>query len=247
MATGCSSAPTACFAAKLVYRLAYPGVQIWDPSQAELAAIRDQGYQGQAAQDYFVIKTYFAGREAKGVYVDVGANEPIDNSNTCYFDRQLGWRGVAVEPLNRFAADWARDRTAKLLAYAATEQQQTLSFEEVIDSSGTPFSSVEGSSIKNKALQRRTITVQGERLDRLLDAQGIDAVEVMSIDVEGHEMQVLRGLDLNRIKVQVILIENNVPAFSGSAEIRRHLAQSGYRHTARVWHLDDVFVRQDGN
>lgn len=66
---------------------------------------------------------------------------------------------------------------------------------------------------------------------------------MMSIDVEGHEIEVLKGLDLSRIKVSVLIIENNVPAFRGRQEIRDHMLANGYRLAARVWHLDDVFVK----
>lgn len=229
--------------ARAVYSVLHPGVTVWNPTAAEMADIRSQGFRGQAGQDYFLFKRYFEKLGRPGVYVDVGANEPVDNSNTCYFDCVLGWRGVAVEPLNRFAEAWARERSARLLAYAATESRQLLRFEEVISDDGTPFSSVLGSSSKNEKLARRTIEVQGERLDALLTSEGLLDIDVMSIDVEGHEMQVLKGLDLSRIKVSVLIIENNVPAFRGRPEIRDHLAAQGYRLAARVWHLDDVYVR----
>lgn len=229
--------------ARIVYRLLHPGVTIWNPDAAEMARIRSQGFHGQAGQDYFLFKRHFEGLGRPGVYVDVGANEPVDNSNTCYFDRVLGWRGVAIEPLNRFAEAWARERSASLVAVAATEARQLLRFEEVISDDGTPFSSVLGNSSKNGNLERRTIEVQGERLDSLLIERGLQDIDLMSIDVEGHEMEVLKGLDLSKVRVSVLIIENNVPAFRGRREIRDHLKAHGYRLAARVWHLDDVFVR----
>lgn len=230
-------------AARAVYGVLHPGVTIWNPDAAEMAHIRSAGFHGQAGQDYFIFKRYFEGHGRTGVYVDVGANEPVENSNTCYFDRVLGWRGVAVEPLNRFSESWARERSAKLLAVAATESRKVLRFEEVISDEGTPFSSVLGNSSKNGTLERRTIEVQGERLDTLLIEEGLLTVDVMSIDVEGHEMEVLKGLDLSKIKVSVLIIENNVPAFRGRQDIRDYLKACGYRLDARIWHLDDVFVR----
>ena len=225
------------------YKAFYSGVKIWKPAMSELTAIWASGFKGQCAQDYFIYENFFRDFKGPGTYVDVGGNHPVENSNTYYFDSVLGWRGVALEPLSRFAEQWKETRTATLLPVAATGEPGQLLFDEVIDAQGSPFSSVKGSSIKNAGLQRRTVEVRGERLDELLRQHGIDKVELLSIDVEGHEMQVLKGLDLGKIDVRVMVIENNVPAFNGDEEIRRHLKRHGYRHAARVWHLDDVFVK----
>lgn len=159
--------------ARVVYGLLHPGVTLWNPPPSEMQEIRRLGFKGQAGQDYFLFKNYFETIGRPGVFVDVGANEPVENSNTYYFDRVLGWRGVAIEPLNRFAAAWAKERSAKLLAFAASQSKRVLQFEEVISDDGTPFSSVAGSSAKNENLARRTIQVQGERLDSLLEAEGL--------------------------------------------------------------------------
>ena len=53
----------------------------------------------------------------------------------------------------------------------------------------------------------RTIDVPGRPLSRLLDEAGLPRVDLFSLDVEGYECEVLKGLDISRHRPRYILVE----------------------------------------
>jgi hypothetical protein len=59
----------------------------------------------------------FYGNKRDGVFLDIGANDYKNGSNTYYLERELGWSGLAVEPLTQFAADYARYRPRKVSTF----------------------------------------------------------------------------------------------------------------------------------
>jgi hypothetical protein len=58
-------------------------------------------------------------------------------------------------------------------------------------------------------------------------------------------MQVLNGLDLETIKVHIIILENNSYGVLGDDRIRAHLIAKGYIFLARIWGMDDIFFLPD--
>ena len=57
----------------------------------------------------WIIRDFLKDRR-NGVFLDVGANHYRDENNTYYLESQLGWTGIAVEPLTEFEADYKRHR-----------------------------------------------------------------------------------------------------------------------------------------
>ena len=55
------------------------------------------GYYSQSGQDHF-IDTFVLNRKTNGVFVDVGANDGVNLSNSYYFEEKRGWTGLCVEP-----------------------------------------------------------------------------------------------------------------------------------------------------
>jgi hypothetical protein len=64
-------------------------------------------------------------------------------------------------------------------------------------------------------------------LDSILEKQKISQIDFVSIDVEGHEEEVLNGFDLKRYQPRFILIEDN----SGRTDLRisKFLSKNGYK------------------
>ena len=60
-------------------------------------------------QEEFVIRDFFKGKR-DGVFVDVGANHYQKSSNTYYLETELGWSGIAIDPLKEFEAGYREHR-----------------------------------------------------------------------------------------------------------------------------------------
>ena len=81
--------------------------------------------------------------------------------------------------------------------------------------------------------------VQVKTLDKVIP---FDVFDVLLIDVEGAEMQVLKGLDLSKHRPMYVLLEN-ANFIGGDNKLRKYMYKKGYNLIARLGCTDDVFER----
>jgi hypothetical protein len=77
----------------------------------------------------------------------------------------------------------------------------------------------------------KSVSVRVRPLDIMLTEAVVKSIDFVSIDVEGHEMAVLGGFDLNRWRPRVVLIEDKSDLHV--TEVERHMTQHGYRRFYR--------------
>ena len=146
-----------------------------------------------------VLNRVFRG-QSDGLYIDVGANEPVTDSVTMLFYLR-GWSGVNVEPAARVYDRLATSRTRDInLNLGLSDRDGTLTFHEI--PSGPSLSTV-CDEIANcyraqgVELVKRMIPVT--TLARICEEHvGERSVDFLKIDVDGHEREILAGGDWNR-------------------------------------------------
>ena len=199
------------------------------------------GYS-QKGQDILIYNTFFNNKK-KGLFFDIGANHPIRHNNTYYFEKK-GWSGYAFEPVSKAKELWKNLRKAKFFPYAVTSAKKILNFKiyNLYDIPQTSFISTQ----ENKDNQEyHSVEVQGVSIKDICEQENISFIDYVSIDVEGHDLEVLKGIDFNQVKVSVFTIENNREALLGSEEIRKFMKSKNYRFYARIHLLDDIYVSND--
>jgi FkbM family methyltransferase len=188
-------------------------------------------------------------RKRDGVYVEVGAFDGIEMSNSYAFE-QIGWRGLLVEADPDLADKCRRNRpNATIVNSAAVPPGSPSHVTFQVASENRGLSSLELDRTSRSLLKAwtgrvtiRQITVPAATLDDILAGVGIGEIDFMTIDVEGHEWSVLRGLDLRRWRPRVLILERN-----GTLPDRRifeHLQRHGYRYTGRTG-VNDWYERID--
>jgi FkbM family methyltransferase len=174
------------------------------------------------------LKAEFFGPSASGFFVEVGANEPQNGSQTWQFE-QAGWSGVLVEPQPDLAERLRQSRSARVFAAACSSPDNAgklLPFHV----SG-PHSSLNRKLAVTGVVPHSTIDVPVRTLDDILSEAGAPTpLDFISIDVEGHEVEVLRGFDLKRWRPRLILIEDHVTSLG----THRFLTHAGYRLIRRT-------------
>jgi len=148
----------------------------------------------------------------KGFYIDVGANDPvIDSVTKAFYDS--GWHGINIEPV----ADWfnklqeARPNDTNLkLACGARKGQNT-----IYDVVGTGLSTMD-KSIADKHANDLDFEIKEEKIEvdsltNICKQYANQDIHFLKIDVEGFELQALKGLDLKKIRPWVIVIEATLP------------------------------------
>jgi FkbM family methyltransferase len=167
-----------------------------------------------------------------GVCVEVGANDGVTFSNTYYFEK-LGWRSILVEPNPSLCREirLKRGTGTTLFECAASSCNGTATL-NMGSGSEDLFSSLE--PIESGTLNRSFVgvTVLTRTLDSILEEAGASRIDFASIDVEGHEMQVLGGFDLARWRPRIVLVEDNTNALGDG--VCEHMARAGYRRFYRT-------------
>jgi FkbM family methyltransferase len=184
------------------------------------------------AQTYedVILARAFAGI-TDGFYIDVGAQDPrFDSVTKAFYD--MGWRGINLEPVEHWHRKLVAERPRDInLCLAAGDHEGTIEFHET-DESGLSTASAEFAArhrAEGHALRTRRVPVS--TLDAICRAHDVRDVHFLKVDVEGAEAEVLRGLDLDRLRPWVILVEATEPNSRVSTHARwEHLVTDhGYR------------------
>jgi FkbM family methyltransferase len=184
------------------------------------------------------LKEEFFGGARTGYFVDVGANDAELDSQSCHLET-LGWTGVLVEPQPDLADKLRAKRRAKVYAVACSSPAN----------SGRPmplqlagvYSSLERRLAVATVKPEGTLDVPIMTLDALLEhAAAPERIDFLSIDVEGHEIDVLSGVDLARWRPRLILIEDHVL----DRNLHHTLRKRGYKWVRRTG-LNSWYVPAD--
>jgi FkbM family methyltransferase len=201
----------------------------------------------QYNQDYLVHENFFKG-VTDGFYCDVGGNHPLNINNTRYFE-ELGWSGCAFEPLPHMQKLWKEHRKARFFPFAASDREGEVEFSMVDDVSGWEdmLSFVKETSPSGYDYNTKEILVRTRPLKDVFQEEGIRNIDYLSIDVEGHEMKVLQGIDFDEVDVKVLTIENNFGGIGNASHygddgIRDLMLANGFVLWGRIISLDDIYV-----
>ena len=157
-----------------------------------------------------------------GFFVEAGANDGFAQSNTYYLERLRGWRGVLVEPIPRLYHACVRERPKSWVFNCALVSTDHDGSDVTMLNSGL-MSVVEGARKSRAAdlehVQRgqelqglegySEVAVPARTLTSILDEAGVEEIQFFSLDVEGYELSVLKGLDLQKYRPEYMLIETN--------------------------------------
>lgn len=156
-----------------------------------------------------------------GFFIEAGANDGYSQSNTYFLETRRGWRGLLVEGMpelyERCKVLRKRSRVVHcaLVSSAYSKPTAVMRFAHLM-------SVVDGSLKRQEDQQRHIelgIEVQGlggsysvevpaRTLESLLDEiAGLPRIDLLSLDVEGYELQVLQGINLDRYQPRFILVE----------------------------------------
>jgi FkbM family methyltransferase len=198
-------------------------------------------YFGQNGEDFLLWRLF--GDQPAGFYIDVGAFDGVLYSNSYSFEL-CGWEGICIEAHPLYFEQLKRARPRACCVHAAcvaspSLTQATFHIEQLGLYSGTSDAhrvkvakgyAYIGLNFKDFEV----IQVPARTLDDIL-AQHLPTntpVDLISIDVEGSELEVLQGLNLEHYQPRVLVVEANTP------ENRRmqieFLAKSGYQPARRV-------------
>jgi FkbM family methyltransferase len=193
------------------------------PAMSELSTLERFDLSSRASRNFeeLIIRDFFGDRR-EGVFLDVGANHYLHESNTHFLETSLGWSGVAVDALEEFARDYEqfRPRTRFVAMFASDVADQNVQFfvagNSLVSSVSREFTEREGSPGVARTVPTTTLT-------SVLDQAGIAKLDLMSMDIELAEPKALAGFDIDRFKPELVCIE-------GHADVRQQILDYFSRH-----------------
>jgi FkbM family methyltransferase len=193
-------------------------------------------FYSQHGEDY--LAWVALGRPGAGYYAEIGALDGRRFSNSYAFER-LGWQGLCVEAHPAYFEHTRRNRPAATVIHAACCDRDGASIVFHANDRGT-LSAIE--PLDPAFIQDRfaayfngftQIEVPAMTLTTILARAGAPKrPDVVSIDVEGNEMQVLRGLDFKAYRPRVLIVEANDA--KDEARLSAFLEAAGYLRARRV-------------
>lgn len=210
-------------------------------------------------QDVFVASMF--PNVGKRIFVEIGANDGVTISNTYHLETEHGWEGIAVEPLPEAYRKLARHRQCITVNACIADHDGSTSFHAI---SGTPemlsgiFHKYDDRhkrrvrrNLKRHNATAQEITVPCHRLDTVLELYGISHIDYLSIDTEGGELDILKSIDFDAIRIELISVGNNYL----TREIQDYMNSRTYclvaiagrdEFYARPWAADAVRTRGAG-
>jgi FkbM family methyltransferase len=154
-----------------------------------------------------IVRDFF-GDKRDGVFLDVGCASPIQDSNTYYLEKHLGWSGIAVDALPEFAQPWERKRPrSRFFNFYVSDHADTVEPFYRAAHRGTSSVTKPETGPGGKKMASEEIHVPTTTLTKLLDTNGVKRVDFLSMDIEGHEPPALAGFDIDRFQPALACVE----------------------------------------
>ncbi|WP_310441882.1 FkbM family methyltransferase [Sulfurimonas sp.] len=145
-----------------------------------------------------------------GFYIDVGANDPIEDSVTkAFYDK--GWSGINIEPEEEFYSKLQIDRPNDInLKLAVSSTQKSIQFyvSQIRGWSTTDKNITQDTS--RDYLLSETRTVEAKSLDEICSQNSVKEIHFLKIDVEGAEKDVLQSFSF-ALKPWIVVVEATLP------------------------------------
>ena len=171
-------------------------------------------YYSQCQEDVFLNENIFKNKK-NGVFIELGALDGILYSNTKFFEDSLNWKGILIEPHpEKFKLLQLNRPNNFLFNNLVSCHEESLTFRYFEDVHAA-VSGVENTLPqvlldvyfnRNPHLSQNKILIKPISLTEIVKSTNLTHIDLLSLDVEGHEYEVLKSWDFS-IPIDVILIE----------------------------------------
>jgi FkbM family methyltransferase len=172
---------------------------------------KEENFKSQHEQDKVLL--HFIGEKRNGFFIELGALDGIIISNTYFFEKELGWTGVLIEPIPESYENLKKNRNCHV-SNALISDVSGIEKQFLMGGAGSGIINDEDPqqsgyyvrvNITNPRIKMITKT-----LDEVLDEfNSPNYIDFLSLDVEGHEYEVLKNFPFDKYIIDIICVENN--------------------------------------
>jgi FkbM family methyltransferase len=190
----------------------------------------------QLGQDLYILNQY--NFKQNGFFVEVGSSDGITISNTYLLEKEYGWKGICVEPLPYYYETCIKNRPNSVCCKDAVYSENDLILEfniagcDLLSTDGDLLSGITSHIDKYVDTLKKgiKINVTTKTLNSILDKYNAPKfIDYLSIDTEGSELEVLKGIDFDKYKFGMIDIEHNYVE-PRRTQMKEFLLFKGYKY-----------------
>ena len=202
-----------------------------------------QSSKSQLRQDLFVLSVLNYKRN--GFFVEFGATNGVDLSNTYLLEKEYGWKGILAEPARCWHSALKQNRSCDIETQCVWKDTGSLlAFNEVKSAELSTIHDYSSGDMHIDARKDgmiydvRTISL----IDLLQKYNAPSVIDYLSIDTEGSEFEILSNFDFSKFSFKVITCEHNYTPMRD--RIRNLLSQNGYiRLCENLSKFDDWYIK----
>lgn len=141
--------------------------------------------------------------KTNGFYIELGANDGLEQSNTAYFEFYRNWNGILIEPSKNVFERCIQNRPKSIVYNLACVSNDYQNDTIEGDFDGNMMSSIGGLRNNRTSLYKVPVST----LEKILDLNSVKDIDFLSLDTEGYELNILKGLNLDKYRPKYMLIE----------------------------------------
>ena len=187
----------------------------------------------------------------EGFFIELGANDGLFQSNTAFFEKEMGWSGILIEPSVKGYKECKQNRPNSIcLNYACVSNDYSEDYVKGDFKDNDPMASVNG--VRCRAKRNKLVNVKATTMEKILDEHCHTNIDFLSLDTEGYELNILKGMNLKKYRPNFMLIEiyekdyTRIVDYLKENHYTLHSNLSNYNRTDnRAWdgsHNDYLFI-----
>lgn len=219
-------------------------------------------YYARSGQDKYLNEKIFK-EKRKGVFIDLGAYDGVESSNTLFFEESMGWTGICIEPLRNIFPKLLRYRKSICINCCASdsdgierfahvnpsirpksprEEGRTSNYEKL--SGLVKFYTEQEKQIINNVMKEcggevQEFEVPCININTILNILPNKNIDLLSLDTEGSELPILNAIDYNKFNIEVIVVE----MINGDLGLTKFLKEKGYIKKKEIGY-DWIFIKE---
>ena len=210
-------------------------------------------YYARSGQDKYLDQNIFKGKR-KGIYVDVGAYDGVESSNTLFFEQSREWYGICIEPLDDAFKKLKENRNCICINKCAagfngiskfmhvkpdvcppspTDKKRTSNYEKMsglIDYYTSEHLEIIDNIINKYGGEKNISESECMDINQILQILETSNIDLLSIDTEGSELSILKHVNFLDYNIDVIVVE----ALYNKNEILKLMNDNDYKKITEI-------------
>ena len=188
-----------------------------------------------------------------GFFIELGANDGIRQSNTFYFEKNLNWKGILIEPIKTKFEKCKKNRSKKNFFYnnacvsfnfkdskiktIYSDLMTTISDDRIVNEVDSEKHALDGKQYLQKKETIKEFYSETITLNKILeDTKAPKLIDFLSLDVEGTEFEVLNGINFLNYNFKYIMVESR-----NDDKLIEYLTKKNYHYIKKISKRDLIF------